>query len=69
MQNGVNEKKETYCYKSEFESKIISKKNFNYILMQECKQLFLTKIGEYYIPNMNNCSIVYLKDALNGKKR
>ena len=60
---------ETYCYKSELESKISRKKDLYFILWQGCKQLFLIKIDQYYIPNMNHYPIVYLKDVLSWKKK
>ena len=54
--------------KSELESNI-SKKDRYFILKQGCKQLLLIKIGQYYIPNMNQYPIVYLKDILSEKKK
>ena len=62
-------KKKLIVAKSELESKISSKKDLYYILRQGCKQLLLIKIGQYYIPNMNQWPIVYLKDVLSGKKK
>ena len=62
-------KKKPIVTKSVLESKISSKKDLHYILRQGCKQLLFIKIGKYYIPNMNQWSIVYLKDILNGKKK
>ena len=46
-------KKKLIVTKSELESKISSKKDLHYILRQGCKQLLFIKIGQYYIPNMN----------------
>ena len=62
-------KKKLIVTKSELESKISSKKDLHYILRQGCKLLFIIKLGQYYIPNMNQCPIIYLKDALSGKKK
>ena len=62
-------KKKLIVTKSELESKINSKKDLHYILRQGCKQLLFIKIGQYYIPNMNQWPIVYLKDVLSGKKK
>ena len=62
-------KKKLIVTKSELESKISSKKDLHYILRQGCKQLLLIKLGQYYIPNMNQWPIVYLKDVLSGKKK
>ena len=62
-------KKKLIVIKSELESKISSKKDLHYILRQGCKQLLLIKLGQYYIPNMNQWPIVYLKDVLSGKKK
>ena len=62
-------KKKLIVTKSEIESKISSKKDLHYILRQGCKQLLLIKLGQYYIPNMNQWPIVYLKDVLSGKKK
>ena len=61
-------KKKLIVTKNEHESKISSKKDLHYILRQGCKLLFIIKLGQYYIPNMNQCSIVYLKHVLSGKK-
>ena len=63
-----NNKKLTVA-KSELESTISSKKDFHYILRQGCKSLLISSIGQYYIPNMNQCSIAYLKDVLCEKKK
>ena len=62
-------KKKLIVTKSELESKISSKKDLHYILRQGCKQLLLIKLDQYYIPNMNQWPIVYLKDVLSGKKK
>ena len=62
-------KKKLIVTKSELESKISSKKDLHYILRQGCKQLLFIKIGQYYIPNMNQWPIVYLQDVLSGKKK
>ena len=62
-------KKKLIVTKSELESKISRKKDLHYILRQGCKPLFTIKLGQYYIPNMNKCPIVYLKDVLSGKKK
>ena len=59
-----NNKKKLTVTKSELESKISSKKDLHYILRQCCKKLLISSIGQYYIPNMNQCSIAYLKDVL-----
>ena len=64
-----NNKKKLTVTKSELESKISSKKDLHYILRQGCKKLQILWIGQYYIPNMNQCSITYLKDVLSGKKK
>ena len=61
-------KKKLIDTKSELEIKISSKKDLHYILRQGCKQQFIIKLSQYYIPNMNQCPIVYLKDVLSGKK-
>ena len=61
-------KKKLIVTKSKLESKISSKKDFHCILRQGCKLLFIIKLGQYYIPNMNQCPIDYLKDVLSGKK-
>ena len=55
--------------KSDHESKISSKKYLHYILRQGCKRLLISSIGQYYIPNMNQCSIVYLKDVLMERRK
>ena len=62
-------KKKQIVTKCELESKISSKKDLYYILRQGCKLLFIIKLGQYYIPNMNQCPIVYLKNVLSGKKK
>ena len=62
-------KKKLIVTKSELESKINSKKDLHYILRHWCKQLLFIKIGQYYIPNMNQWPIVYFKDVLSGKKK
>ena len=62
-------KKKLIVTKSELESKISSKKDLHYILRQGCKLLFIIKLGQYYIPNMNQCPIFYLKDVLSEKKK
>ena len=54
--------------KSELENKISSKNDLHYILRQGCKKLFI-KIGQYYIPSMNQRYIVYLNYALREKIR
>ena len=64
-----NNKKKLTVSKSELESKISSKKDLHDILRQGCKSKLITCIGQYYIPNMNQCSIAYLKDVLCGKKK
>ena len=61
-------KKKLIVTKSELESKI-SKKILHYILRQGCKRLFIIELGQYYIPNINQWPIVYLKDVLSGKKK
>ena len=63
------DKKKLIVTKSELESKISSKKDLHYILRQGCKQLLFIKIDQYYIPNMNQWPIIYLKDVLRGKKK
>ena len=63
------DKKKLIVTKSELESKISSKKDLHYILRQGCKQLLFIKIGQYYIPNVNQWPIVYLKDVLSGNKK
>ena len=60
-------KKKLIVTKSELESKISSKKDLHYILRQGWKLLFIIKLGQYYILNMNQCPIVYLKDVLSEK--
>ena len=64
-----NNKKKLTVTKSELESKISSKKDLHYILRQGCKTKLISCIGQYYIPNMNQWSIAYLKDVLWGKKK
>ena len=55
--------------KSKLECKISSNKELYHILRQGWKQLLLIRIGQYYIPNMNQFPIVYLKDVLSRKKK
>ena len=62
------DKKKLTVTKSELESKIRSKKDLHYILRQGCEYYKFTILGQYYIPNMNQCSIAYLKDVLSGNK-
>ena len=54
---------------SELEIKISSKKDLHYILKQGYTLLLQIKLGQYYIPNINQCPIVYYKDVLSEKKR
>ena len=61
-------KKKLNVTKSDLESKISSKKDLHYILRQGCKLLFIIKLDQDFIPNMNQCPIIYLKDVLSGKK-
>ena len=65
----ISNNKKLTVTKSELESKISSKKDLHYILRQGCKKILISCLGQYYIPNMNQCSIAYLKDVLCGKKK
>ena len=65
----ISNNKKLTVSKSELESKISSKKDLHYILRQGCKSKLITCIGQYYIPNMNQWSIAYLKDVLWEKKK
>ena len=65
----ISNNKKHIVTKSELESKISIKKDLDYILRQGCKKLLISSIGQYYIPNMNQCSISYLKYVLCVKKK